>query len=84
MIVKGIMDIFKGLILMIVKLFPTLPDLSFITNTMTPFFNFLKTCNLFVDIGFLAKCILVCVVFMNIRIVWSATLWLVRKIPGLS
>lgn len=84
MIVGGILNIFKGLILMIVNLFPALPDLSFLVTTMTPFFNFLKTCNLFVDIGFMAKCILVCVVFMNIRIVWSATLWLVRKIPGLG
>lgn len=84
MIIEGILVVVKGVILFIVNLFPTLPDMDFLSTSFQPLVNVMATINSFVSVSLFAGCCVAFIVFMNIDFIWSIIMWVVRKIPGVT
>lgn len=84
MIVEAIFNLIKALVLFIIGLFPTLPDMSFLSSSIQPVINVLASIDSFVSVPLVAGCFVALIVFMNIDFVWSIIMWVIRKIPGVS
>lgn len=84
MIIEGIMNIFKALILFVVSLFPTLPDFSFIADLLLPILEIVKLTNYFISIPVVVTCVLALLLVYNARFLWSIVVWVLRKIPGVD
>lgn len=84
MIIEGIFNLIKGLILFVISLFPSLPDMTFLSQSLEPFVKVISSVNSFVSVPLFAGCCLVLVVILNIEFVWSVIIWVVKKIPGIS
>ena len=84
MIISAIFNLIKATILFVIGLFPALPDLSFLAQSIQPFIDLLHGINLFVSVPLLGFCLGVLFVVWNIDFFWSIIMWVVRKIPGVS
>lgn len=84
MIVELIMDLLKFFLLLIIGLFPKLPDMSWLTGLITPVISVIAKLDSFVDVGTLGLCILILLLFSSADLIWGVIMWVVRKIPGVS
>lgn len=84
MIFEAIFNLIKSLILFIISLFPTIPDMSFLSQSLEPLVNALVSINSLISISLFAWCCFTLIIILNIEFVWSIIIWVVRKIPGVS
>lgn len=84
MIIEAILNLVKSFLLFLIGLFPTLP--TFIDNSsyLSSLSNVLGYANYFVVLDVAIGCLVICFVVMNIKFIWGAIMWVVRKIPGVS
>ena len=82
MIIEAIMNVIAFVILGVIKLFPTIPqiDTSFLDGIIRVF----SLIDTFVSLRVLSGCIVVFLVVMNLRTIWSVIMWVVRKIPSIN
>lgn len=82
MIVETILNFLVGIVLGIIKLFPTIPKMNLdFLNWIIRMFSLV---DLFVSLRVLSTCLVVIFVVMNARLIWSVIMWVVRKIPFLK
>lgn len=81
MILEGIFNMIKFIVLSVINLFPALPDTTFLIQNFEPLFKALSNINSFVSVPLLSKCLVTLLLFMNIEFLWSCIMWVVRKIP---
>lgn len=79
MIVEAICNVLAGLVLGVIKLFPTLPKLD--TSFLDGIIQVFSLIDTFVSLRVLSVCFTVYFTFMNIQTVWSVIMWVVRKLP---
>lgn len=84
MIVKLLMELLKALILLVLGLFPRLPDFAFMRGYIQSFVDLIHAANLAISIPVAGTCLLLIIICYNLRAVWSVIMWVVRKIPGVS
>lgn len=85
MILEGILNVIKAIVLFIIGLMPTFPNMtSWINTNLTPLFDVIISANYFVDIRLLAGCLITVVAISNIEFVWSGLMWVIKKIPGVE
>lgn len=82
MITEAIVNVLVFIVLGVVKLFPTIPeiDLSFMDGLI----RVLSLVDSFVSLRVLAACLVTLFVFMHLSTVWSMVMWVVRKLPMLE
>jgi len=82
LIVETILNFLVGIVLGIIKLFPTIPKMNLdFLNWIIRMFSLV---DLFVSLRVLSTCLVVIFVVMNARLIWSVIMWVVRKIPFLK
>lgn len=84
MIVELVLNLIKSLVLFILNLFPTLPDLNFVNDGLQPFVAVVSTINSFVSVPLFFNCVVALIAFSNAEFLWVIVMWCVKKIPGLS
>jgi len=84
MILELIMDAIKAVILFVIRLFPTLPEMNFIKEWVSYFGELLLFVNRFVYLRVLGICLITILICYNLRLIWSIIIWVLRKIPGVS
>lgn len=84
MIVKLLMDLLKFLLLFVISLFPALPDMSGLIQSLDSVLSVLKSINFVVSVSLVGWCVSFLFIFSNIEFIWSIIMWVVRKIPGVS
>ena len=84
MILEAIFNLIKAVILFIINLFPAMPDMSFLSQSVQPMVSVLASIDSFVSVSLLAWCLLTIIAFMNIEFIWSVIMWVVKKIPGVE
>lgn len=84
MILELIMNAIKAVILFVISLFPTFPEMDFITKWVNYFGDMLLYINRFISLPVLGICLVTILVCYNLRLIWSIIIWVVRKIPGVS
>ena len=84
MILELIMDAIKAVILFVIRLFPTLPEMNFIKEWVNYFGELLLFVNRFVYLRVLGICLITILICYNLRLIWSSIIWVLRKIPGVS
>lgn len=84
MILELVMNILKAFLLFIISLFPTIPNVSWLTGYLVPVANAIASVDCIVDVGAVCLCMSLLLVFSHIDLVWGIIMWVVRKIPGVS
>ncbi|GEM_PF-1400855 len=84
MLVKLLMDMVKALILLIISLFPTLPDMSNLVSLIEPLVQLFVNIDSFVSVQLVGTCLGLLFVFSNAELIWSIIMWVIKKIPGVS
>lgn len=84
MILEAIFNLIKSLVLFVVGLFPAMPDLSFLSQSLQSVINVLSSINSFVSVSLVAWCFFTLILFMNMEFIWSVIMWVIKKIPGVS
>lgn len=79
MIVETVLNLIVYVILWIVSLFPTIPrmNLDFLNGVI----RVLSLIDMFVSLRVVSVCLLVLFAVLNIRLIWSVIMWVVRKLP---
>lgn len=79
MITEAILNIIFLVVLGIISLFPTIPtmNLDFLNGAI----RMLSLIDMFVSLRVLSACLVIIFVVWNARVIWSAIMWVVRKIP---
>ena len=82
MIVEVVCNLLMHCVLGVIGLFPTIPpiDASFLDGVIQVF----SLVDTFVSLKVVSACFVVIFLFMNIQVVWSIIMWVVRKIPGIE
>lgn len=84
MIVELVMNVLKSFLLFVIGLFPTLPDMSWLSRSLSPVVGVLSGIDRFIDLGTFVLCMIVLFAISNIEFVWGIIMWVIRKIPGVS
>lgn len=84
MIIEGIMNVLQAVILFIISLFPKLPDMSFLSQSVESVTSVLCAVDAFISVELVGFCLGVLFVFTHIDFIWSIIMWVIRKIPGVS
>lgn len=84
MILEGILNLVKGVLLSVISLFPALPDMSFLSQSVSDLLNLFVLIDSVVSVRLVGSCFTALFVFTNIDLIWSVIMWVVRKIPGVS
>lgn len=84
MIVQGICDMFFGLAGFLLGLLPAFPKFTILNQSLAPVFYCIRLVNIFVSVQVVGVCCALVLVVYNLRFIWSAFMWLIRKIPGVS
>lgn len=82
MIVETICNILCACVLGAIGLFPTIPQID--TSFLSGFFRVLSTVDAFVSLKVVSACFVIIFLFMNIQVIWSLVMWVMRKIPGIK
>lgn len=82
MIVEAFFNGIVSIILGIIKLFPTFPKVY--TSGLDGIFMMLSMIDTFVSLKAVTSCFVIIFIFMNIQVVWSVIMWVIRKIPGVE
>lgn len=84
MILEAIFNLIKSLVLFIIGLFPAMPDMSFLSQSLQSVIDILSSINSFVSVSLFAWCGFTIILFMNLEFIWSVIMWVIKKIPGVS
>ena len=84
MIIEGIMNVLKVVILFIIGLFPKLPDMSTLSQSVNSVTAVFSAVDSFISVSLLGFCFGVLFIFTHIDFIWSIIMWVIRKIPGVS
>lgn len=84
MIIEGILNLLKALLMFLLGLFPTLPTFSDSGGFLTSLSNAISYANYFFHLDVVVSCLVLCFVVSNARAIWALVMWVVRKIPGVS
>lgn len=84
MIVELLLDLVKSAILFIIRLFPTLPEMDFLTDSLDAVLSVLVAIDSFVSVRLFSICVVFLFAFTHIEFIWSIIMWVIRKIPGVS
>jgi flagellar biosynthesis protein FlhB len=84
LIIEGIMNVLKAVILFIVGLFPTLPNMSSLAQPIDAVISVVRTIDSFVSVQLAGVCIGFLFVFTHLDFIWSVIMWVIRKIPGVD
>lgn len=68
----------------LVGLFPAFPRFDGLAVTLDPIAYIIRYLDLFISMQTVSGCLLVILVIYNIKFGWSAIMWVIRKIPGIS
>jgi len=68
----------------LVGLFPSFPRFDSLAVTLNPIAYVIRFLNLFVSMQMISRCLLIILIIYNIKFGWSALMWVIRKIPGVS
>lgn len=68
----------------LVGLFPSFPRFDALATALDPLAYVIRFLDLFVSMQTLSRCLLVILLVYNIKFGWSALMWVLRKIPGVS
>lgn len=82
MIIEIILNFLVAIVLGIIKLFPTIPQINL------DFFNWIirifSLIDMFISLRVLSACLVVIFIVMNAKLIWSVIMWIVRKLPILK
>lgn len=84
MILEGILNLVKGVLLFVISLFPVLPDMSFLSQSVSDLLSLFVLIDSVVSVRLVGSCFSVLFIFTNVDLIWSVIMWVVRKIPGVS
>lgn len=84
MILELIMNALKAFLLFVIGLFPALPDMSWLSRSLSPVLGVLSGIDRFVDLGVFVLCLSLMLIISNLEFVWGIVMWVIRKIPGVS
>lgn len=84
MIVEGLLNLLKTLVLFVLNLFPDLPDTAFVGDFFEPVVNLINNANVWIDVPTVSACLVLILLCYNARAIWSVIMWVIRKIPGVS
>lgn len=84
MIVEGILNLLKILVLFVLSLFPDLPDTEFVSGFFEPIVDVINSANVWIDVPTVSLCFVLILLCYNARAIWSVVMWVIRKIPGVS
>ena len=84
MIIEGILNLVKSLLLFLVGLLPELPTFEVQNSYLTDLANVIGYANRFCHLGVVVGCCGILIAVYNIKAIWSIIMWVVRKIPGVS
>ncbi|WMJ84287.1 hypothetical protein ACS3UN_07980 [Oscillospiraceae bacterium LTW-04] len=84
MIVEGILNLLKTLVLFVLNLFPDLPDTSFVNGFFDPVVKVINNANVWIHVPTVSTCFVLILLCYNARAIWSVVMWVIRKIPGVS
>lgn len=82
MIIEAILNAMFAVILGVVNLFPTLPKIEI--TFLDGIFQVFSLVDTFVSLKTVSYCLVTVFFFMNIEVVWSVIMWVVRKIPSIN
>lgn len=84
MILKFLLEPLILLAEFIVNLVPAFPRFDSLQANLSPIAYILQFVNIFVDLQFLSKCMLIILVVYNLKFGWSILMFVIKKIPGIS
>lgn len=84
MVVELLCNLLKLFLLFIISLFPELPDMQALSNSVSAVSDVLISVNSFISVRLVGGCGLALFLFTNADFVWSIIMWVVKKIPGVS
>lgn len=84
MIIESILNLVKAFLLFLIGLFPKLPDFVDSGGYLDKLAEVVSYADIFCDLKVVLANLLLCFVCSNIRFIWGAIMWVVRKIPGVN
>lgn len=84
MIIEGILNLVKSLLLFLVGLLPQLPTFDIQSSALSDVANVIGYANRFCNLSVVVGCCGIMIAVYNIKAIWSLIMWVVRKIPGVS
>lgn len=84
MILELVMNVLKSFLLFVIGLFPSVPNVSWLTGYLVPVANVIASVDCIVDVGTVCLCMSLLLIFSHIDLVWGIIMWVIRKIPGVS
>lgn len=84
MIIMLLMELLKMLILLVLSLFPDLPAVDWLAESLADFGVMMQGVGMFISVRTVSMCFVLILVCYNARAIWSVIMWVVRKIPGVS
>lgn len=82
MIVEWIINGVAFVVLGVVNLFPTIPQID--TSYLDGVIQVISLVDTFVSVKVVAVCLALVFLLLNSRLVWSVIMWVVRKLPGVE
>lgn len=84
MIIKLLMDLLKGLILFVIGLLPSMPDMSGLLGSVEAVISVLLTIDSIISVRLVGTCLGILILIAQADLLWSMIMWVIRKIPGVS
>ena len=84
MIIEGVLNVIKTFLLFLIGLFPEIPRIVDNSSYLTSVAEAIRYANLFCNLTVVVGCIGIIFAVYNAQAIWSAVMWVVRKIPGVS
>lgn len=84
MIIEGILNLVKSLLLFLVGLLPQLPTFDIQSSALTDVAKVVGYANRFCNLNIVVGCCGILIAVYNAKAIWSLIMWVVRKIPGVS
>lgn len=82
MIIEAIFNVLFFLLLGVISLFPTFPQVSF--DHLNGVIRMISLVDSFVSLRVFGGCIVTILIVYHIRVIWSAIMWVVKKLPFLQ
>ena len=82
--IRGHLNVIKTFLLFLISLFPTLPTIVDNSSFLSSVADVISFANTFCVLSVVLGCIGILFVVYNIKTIWAAVMWVVRKIPGVS
>ena len=84
MIIEGILNLVKSFLLFLISLLPEFPTIVDESGYLSSLSSVISYANMFCHLKVVLGCIGIMLVVLNIKMIWSVIMWVVRKIPGVS